>query len=85
MLWGADMEFNVDEESILLHTLALIFPESTKSKLRKMLTEGRVLVNGIPVYKAKELLVKSDTIVIINRSDAMKKSPPPEPKSNFQN
>ena len=77
------MEFNVEEESLLLPTLALIFPESTKSKLRKMLTEGRVLVNGIPVYKAKELLVNGNTITIINRSDAMKKSPPPEPKKQF--
>ena len=83
LLRGVDLQFNVEEESILLPTLALMFPESTKSKLRKMLTEGRVLVNEIPVYKAKELLVKGDTITIINRSEAMKKSPPPEPKKQF--
>ena len=77
------MEFNVEEESILLPTLVSMFPESTKSKIRKMLTEGRVLVNGIPVYKAKELLVNGDQIQIINRSDAMKISPPPEPKKQF--
>ena len=77
------MEFNVEEESFLLPTLVLMFPQSTKTKLRKMLTGGRVLVNGTPVYKAKELLVKGDTMTIINRSDAMKKSPPPEPKKQF--
>tara|TARA_B110000438_G_scaffold298318_1_gene346334 strand:+ start:4026 stop:4922 length:897 start_codon:yes stop_codon:yes gene_type:complete len=77
------MEFNVEEESFLLPTLALMFPDSKKSKLRKMLTEGRVLVNGIPVYKAKELLVKGNAITIINLSEAMKKSPPPKPKKQF--
>jgi len=80
---GVDMEFNIEEESTLLSTLALMFPESTNSKLRKMLTEGRVLVNGIPVYKAKELLNQGDKITIINRLEAMKKSPPPEQKKQF--
>ena len=79
------MEFDVEDEDLLLSTLSSIYPDSTKSKLRKMLTEGRVLVNDIPVYKAKEVLVKGDRITIINRSEAMKKSPPPEPKSIFQN
>ena len=77
------MEFNVEEESFLLPTLVLIFPQSTKTKLRKMLTGGRVLVNGIPVYKAKELLFNGDEIEIINHTDAIKKSPPPKPKKQL--
>jgi len=77
------MEFNVEEESFLLPTLVLIFPQSTKTKLRKMLTGGRVLVNGTPVYKAKELLVSGDEIQIINHADAVKKSPPPKPKKQL--
>jgi 23S rRNA-/tRNA-specific pseudouridylate synthase len=48
-----------------------------------MLTGGRVLVNGTPVYKAKELLVSGDEIQIINHADAVKKSPPPRPKRQF--
>jgi len=77
------MDFNVEEENFLLSILSSIYPDSTKSKLRKMLTEGRVLVNDLPVYKAKEILVKGDRIAIINRSEAMKKSPPPAPKKQF--
>ena len=77
------MEFNVEEESFLLPTLVLMFPQSTKTKLRKMLTGGRVLVNGTPVYKAKELLVSGDEIQIINHADAVKKSPPPKPKKQL--
>ena len=77
------MKFNVEDESPLLSVLTVMFPSSTKSKLRKMLTEGRVLVNGEPVYRAKELLIKGNEVVIIDRSDAIKKSPPPEPKKQF--
>ena len=80
---GAEMKFNVEEELFLLSALELMYPESTKSKLRKMLTGGRVLVNGEPVYRAKELLVKGNEVVIIDRSEAIKKSPPPEPKKQF--
>ena len=77
------MKFNVEEEIILLSALQLMYPESTKSKLRKMLTEGRVLVDGTPVYKAKELLTKGNFVTIINRSEAIVKSPPPEPRKQF--
>ena len=80
---GAEMKFNVEEEMILLSALQLMYPESTKSKLRKMLTEGRVLVDGTPVYKAKELLTKGNFVTIINRSEAIVKSPPPEPRKQF--
>ena len=80
---GVEMKFNVEEEIILLYALQLMYPESTKSKLRKMLTEGRVLVDGTPVYKAKELLTKGNFVTIINRSEAIVKSPPPEPRKQF--
>lgn len=80
---GAEMKFNVEEEIILLSALQLMYPESTKSKLRKMLTEGRVLVDGTPVYKAKELLTKGNFVTVINRSEAIVKSPPPEPRKQF--
>ena len=77
------MKYIVEEALFLLSKLELIFPESTKSKLRKMLTEGRVLVDGTPVYNAKELLTKGNEVMIINRSEAMKKSPPPQPKKEI--
>jgi len=81
--WGVEIKFKVEEEVFLLSALELMYPESTKSKLRKMLTEGRVLVNEAPIYKAKQALVNGDQIEIINRADAMRKSPPPEPKKQF--
>jgi len=80
---GDEMKFNVEEELILLSALELMYPDSTKSKLRKMLTGGRVLVDGTPVYKAKESLAKGNVVTIINRLEAMKKSPPPEPRKQI--
>ena len=77
------MEFCVEEECQLLTKLSIVFPDSTKSKLRKMLTEGRVLIDGKPVYKAKKLLVKGNILTIINRADAKKLSPPPAHKKQL--
>ena len=77
------MNYCVEDELILLAALELIYPQSTKTKLRKMLTEGRVLVDGEPVYKAKKLLAKGNLVSVINRSEAMIKSPPPEARKQF--
>ena len=77
------MNYCIEEELILLAALELMYPQSTKTKLRKMLTEGRVLVDGEPVYKAKKLLAKGNLVSVINRSEAMIKSPPPEARKQF--
>ena len=77
------MNYCVEDELILLAALELMYPQSTKTKLRKMLTEGRVLVDGNPVYKAKEQLAKGNSVSVINRSEAKVKSPPPEARKQF--
>ena len=77
------MNYCVEDDLILLAALELMYPQSTKTKLRKMLTEGRVLVDGEPVYKAKKLLAKGNLVSVINRSEAMIKSPPPEARKQF--
>ena len=77
------MNYCVEDDLILLAALELMYPQSTKTKLRKMLTEGRVLVEGEPVYKAKKLLAKGNLVSVINRSEAMIKSPPPEARKQF--
>ena len=77
------MNYCVEDDLILLAALELMYPQSTKTKLRKMLTEGRVLVEGEPVYKAKKQLAKGNLVSVINRSEAMIKSPPPEARKQF--
>ena len=72
------MEYTVEDEDILLNILSIIFPESSKSKLRKMLTTGRVNVNGKTTYKAKTLTYCGDKIKITTIEEAVINSPPPK-------
>ena len=47
------MEIIIDSDTTLLDTLSINFKETSKNKLRKMLTEGRISVNGKIEHKAK--------------------------------
>ena len=51
------MEIKADTE--LLEALAQYFPDSKRNTLRKMLTEGRALVDGNVVHKAKYIVKKN--------------------------
>ena len=46
------MKFEQDIE--LIEALALIYPNSKRNTLRKMLTSGRVMVEGVIIHKAKQ-------------------------------
>ena len=70
----------VDIDTELLEVLAAKYPNSKRNKLRKMLTEGRVLVDGVIVHKAKSIVKKGSTVIISDRESAAKTSPPPAPK-----
>ncbi len=72
------MKHTVENEDNLLNILSKMFPQSSNSKLRKMLTEGRVNVDGTLIYKAKATLQKGNQIKIIDRAEAIKKSPHPK-------
>ncbi len=56
------MKVEIDTE--LLDVLSEIFPNSKKNKLRKMLTEGRVSVDGTIVHKAKHLVNSGSEVTI---------------------
>jgi len=72
------MEHTANEENLLLEILLIMFPDSSKSKLRKMLTTGRVNINGIPEYKAKAIVLKGDKIKITTLKEAIVNSPSPK-------
>jgi 23S rRNA pseudouridine1911/1915/1917 synthase len=72
------MKFKQDIE--LIEALAAHFPNSKRNTLRKMLTEGRVLVDGNVVYKAKTILEAGNSVTISDREKAAISSPPPVPK-----
>lgn len=72
------MDWTADESCDLLDALRKRFPESSATKLRKMLTEARILVNNEVVVKAKHSVQKGDTIELLNRKMATEQTPPPK-------
>ena len=59
------MKFEQDIE--LIEAVALQFPNSKRNTLRKMLTAGRVLVDGKPIHKAKHIVNAGSTVTISDK------------------
>ena len=72
------MKFNQDIE--LIEALATMYPDSKRNTLRKMLTSGRVTVDGKVVHKAKFIVEKGRSVIVSDRETAAISSPPPAPK-----
>ena len=68
-------------EGELLSTLRSLFPNSSSSSLRKMLTQGRILVNQQVVHRAKHPLQEGDEIEVLARQRAEERTPPPQQPS----
>ena len=62
--------------------LELMMPSTSKSKLRKMLTEGRIQVNGEVIHKAKYNVSSKSLIEILERKKALANTPPPKSRKN---
>ena len=71
------MKYSSDEESDLLTVLVKLFPQSSKSTLRKMLTSGRVIVDGKVCNRAKHEVVVGTNIEILDKVKAAEESPSP--------
>ena len=69
-----------ENEIELLEALSLMHPNSKRNTLRKMLTAGRVMVDGNIIHKAKFLVPNGSTISISNKETASKSSPSPSVK-----
>ena len=72
------MEFNQDIE--LIEALGEMYPNSKRNTLRKMLTSGRVSVDGEIIHKAKFILKKGKKVIVSDRESAAISSPPPSPR-----
>tara|TARA_B100001094_G_scaffold322092_1_gene370860 strand:+ start:437 stop:1306 length:870 start_codon:yes stop_codon:yes gene_type:complete len=66
-----------EKEIELLEALSLMHPNSKRNTLRKMLTTGRVMVDGNIIHKAKFLVPNGANISISDKETASKYSPPP--------
>ena len=74
------MKHTQDDAGDLLTTLRLLYPTSSTTTLRKMLTQGRVLVNDTVVHRAKHVLEKGDEIEVLQRQRAEERTPSPASK-----
>ena len=74
------MEITIDNNSILLDELTIQFKQTSRNKLRKMLTEGRISVNGKIEHKAKRELFKGDLVKILDKTTSKEITPPPQQK-----
>ena len=74
------MKFTSSQEQPLLDALSEFMKETSRAKLRKMLTEGRIQVDGTIQHKAKFQVGKDVQIEILSRIKAQEITPPPVPK-----
>jgi RluA family pseudouridine synthase len=73
------MKTTITEPTVLLEAVALLYPNTTRAKIRKMLTEGRVLVDETVQHKAKHPLEPGQTIEVTDRAKGKEAAPPPAP------
>tara|TARA_B100001778_G_scaffold321101_1_gene312149 strand:- start:2353 stop:3216 length:864 start_codon:yes stop_codon:yes gene_type:complete len=74
------VEITISKDTILLDELSIQFTQTSKNKLRKMLTEGRISVNDKIEHKAKRELTKGDIIKILDKTTSKEITPPPQHK-----
>lgn len=75
------MEIDVNEDATLLDVLKIQYPKSSATKLRKMLTQGRVTVNDEVEHRARETVAKGSKVVVLDRPAAFDKTPSPTVKN----
>ncbi|MBL6891352.1 MAG: RluA family pseudouridine synthase [Candidatus Poseidoniaceae archaeon] len=74
------MKITIESEQSLIEVLSKSFPNSSKNKIRKMLTEGRISINGEIEHKAKRPLKESDVVEILDKTISRELTPPPKQK-----
>ena len=69
-----------EKNTPLLEHLSLMFENSSRRKIRKMLTDGRILVDGVVVHKAQLEVEAGQVVEMIGLSKAIQETPPPKSK-----
>ena len=73
-----------EEEIDLLEAVQKMLPNSKRNTLRRMLTEGRIRVDGKIIHKARHTVSIGAEVSITDRSSAAEDAPPPQPKKKEQ-
>ena len=74
------MKFKAEKTGTLLDIFAEFMDNTSRTKLRQMLTEGRIQVDGTVQHKAKFEIEKGMTIELLSRVKAHEITPPPAVK-----
>ena len=75
------MNADTNEPKALLDVLRSLYPSSSGSTLRKMLTQGRVVVDGEVEHRAKHPVDSGSKVNVLDRPAAFDKTPPPVVKN----
>ena len=67
------MRYKVKEDNLLIEQLSLIFPKMSNNKIRKMLTNNRIELDGLVVNKAKKEVFAGSIIVVKDKINLSKK------------
>jgi len=67
------MRHQVKEDNLLIEELSLIFPNMSNNKIRKMLTNNRIELDGLVVNKAKKEVLAGSIILVKNKINISKK------------
>ena len=67
------MRYKVKEDNLLIEHLSLIFPKMSNNKIRKMLTNNRIELDGLVVNKAKKEVFAGSIIVVKDKINLSKK------------
>ncbi len=70
----------VEKNTPLLELLSIMFENTSRRKIRKMLTDGRILVDGVVVHKAHLEVEVGQIVEMIGKSKAIQETPPPRAK-----
>ena len=70
----------VEKNTPLLEHLSIMFEKTSRRKIRKMLTDGRILVDGVVVHKAQLEVEVGQIVEMIGKSKAIQETPPPKAK-----
>ena len=71
------MRTTVEEPTLLIDAIAGLYPNTTRAKLRRMLTEGRILVEGRVQHRAKHPVEAGQTVEVTDRAKGKEAAPPP--------
>ncbi len=70
----------VEKNTPLLEILSVMFENTSRRKIRKMLTDGRILVDGVVVHKAQLEVEAGQIVEMIGKAKAIQETPPPRAK-----